>query len=205
MGLPTLNTDLNINQLLPDQPGTQGYTAPDMKELLDKAPNIIKTFLNDTFIPAIDALLANIDTSSSVGQIEWFATDTAPPGRLVADGTAVSRTTYARLFNVIGTRFGSGDGATTFNLPDLTKDNRYVRAAGGSLTVGMLQEDDFKAHAGHFDDQAGTYYLDKNIASTHETSAYLIVSGNELEPSTKSLGGAETRPKSMAALACIRY
>jgi microcystin-dependent protein len=204
MALPKLTVDLNIHESLDDEPGSK-YDSTEMKRLFDKPPNDIKEFLNNTLIPSIDALLANIDTSSSVGQIEWFATDTAPPGRLIADGTAVSRTTYARLFNVIGTRFGSGDGATTFNLPNITKDNRYVRAAGGDLTVGMLQEDEFKTHSGHFNDQAGTYYLDKALAGTNPTSAYIIVSGNELEPATQTLGGAETRPKSMAALACIRY
>ncbi len=39
-------------------------------------------------------------------------------GYLLCDGSAVSRTTYAGLFAVIGTSFGSGDGSSTFNLPD---------------------------------------------------------------------------------------
>lgn len=42
-----------------------------------------------------------------------------PTGRLLCDGSAVSRTTYASLFAAIGTMHGSGDGSTTFNLPDL--------------------------------------------------------------------------------------
>ncbi len=43
---------------------------------------------------------------------------TAPPGWLLCDGTAVSRTVYARLFQAISTAHGTGDGSTTFNLPD---------------------------------------------------------------------------------------
>jgi prepilin-type N-terminal cleavage/methylation domain-containing protein len=43
---------------------------------------------------------------------------TAPTGFLLEDGSAVSRTTYADLFAVIGTTHGAGDGSTTFNLPD---------------------------------------------------------------------------------------
>lgn len=43
---------------------------------------------------------------------------TAPSGYLLEDGAAVSRTTYASLFSAIGTTHGSGDGSTTFNLPD---------------------------------------------------------------------------------------
>lgn len=48
----------------------------------------------------------------------WFTT-TPPDGALLCNGAAVSRTTYAALFAVIGTTWGAGDGATTFNLPDL--------------------------------------------------------------------------------------
>lgn len=43
---------------------------------------------------------------------------TAPTGYLLADGSAVSRTTYANLFAVFGTTYGAGNGSTTFNLPD---------------------------------------------------------------------------------------
>lgn len=46
---------------------------------------------------------------------------TAPDGWLLCDGREVSRTEYAALFAAIGTLWGDGDGATTFNVPDLTK------------------------------------------------------------------------------------
>lgn len=51
------------------------------------------------------------------GFIAPFAGSTAPAGWLVCDGSAVSRTTYAKLFAVIGTTYGEGDGNSTFNLP----------------------------------------------------------------------------------------
>lgn len=47
-----------------------------------------------------------------------FGSKTIPDGWLLCDGRAVSRTTYKELFAVIGTTYGSGDGKTTFNLPD---------------------------------------------------------------------------------------
>lgn len=53
------------------------------------------------------------------GSILMWGTTSAPTGFLLCDGSAVSRTTYADLFAVIGTTFGSGDGSTTFNLPNL--------------------------------------------------------------------------------------
>ncbi|MGP5566400.1 phage tail-collar fiber domain-containing protein [Pseudomonas helleri] len=55
---------------------------------------------------------------SEVGEVFAVAMDTPPPGSLKANGAAVSRTAYARLFAKIGTRFGAGDGVNTFNLPD---------------------------------------------------------------------------------------
>lgn len=53
-----------------------------------------------------------------VGSYIDGAWTSAPAGYLLADGSAVSRTTYANLFAVIGTTYGTGDGSTTFNLPD---------------------------------------------------------------------------------------
>ena len=55
----------------------------------------------------------------------------APTGFLLCDGSAVSRTTYATLFTVIGTRFGAGNGSTTFNVPKLN-DGRFVRGVATS-------------------------------------------------------------------------
>ena len=65
--------------------------------------------------------VANRDGGTGSGAITgegklWF-TATAPTGWLLCDGSAVSRTTYADLFAVIGQTYGAGDG-TTFNLPD---------------------------------------------------------------------------------------
>ena len=63
---------------------------------------------------------ANLNaTINLTGFIQMYAGSTAPTGWLMCDGSAVSRTTYADLYAVIGTTYGSGDGSTTFNLPDL--------------------------------------------------------------------------------------
>ena len=53
------------------------------------------------------------------GMISPFAGTAAPTGWLLCDGTAVSRTTYALLYAVVGDAYGAGDGTTTFNLPNL--------------------------------------------------------------------------------------
>ena len=53
------------------------------------------------------------------GSLFPYAGSSAPTGYLLCDGAAVSRSTYATLFGVLSTTYGSGDGSTTFNLPDL--------------------------------------------------------------------------------------
>ena len=65
------------------------------------------------------------------GMIFAFAGSTIPSGFLLCDGSKVSRTTYKKLFDVIGTTYGSGDGSTTFNLPNLT--DKFIQ---GSNTAG---------------------------------------------------------------------
>ena len=60
-----------------------------------------------------------VNANTPVGSISLFAGATAPSGWLICDGSAISRTTYANLFSVIGTTYGAGDGSTTFNIPNL--------------------------------------------------------------------------------------
>ena len=60
----------------------------------------------------------NIMAQGMAGQIIMYAGSTAPTGWLLCNGQAVSRTTYATLFAIIGTTYGAGDGSTTFNVPD---------------------------------------------------------------------------------------
>ena len=61
-----------------------------------------------------------------------YGGSSAPTGWLLCDGSAVSRTTYANLFAVVGTTYGVGDGATTFNLPDLRQRFPLGKAASGT-------------------------------------------------------------------------
>ncbi|QPB08629.1 tail protein [Burkholderia phage Mica] len=62
---------------------------------------------------------ANTDTHAPAGMVMYFAGSAAPAGWLKANGAAISRTAYGALFARIGTTYGAGDGANTFNLPDL--------------------------------------------------------------------------------------
>ena len=76
------------------------------------------------------------------GFIKDFAGTSAPTGYLACDGSAVSRTTYAALFSAIGTTWGTGDGSTTFNVPNLQRKTTVGSGGTGSTvlanTVGSL-------------------------------------------------------------------
>lgn len=70
---------------------------------------------------------------SFTGTVLPFTKSTAPDGWIICNGSAYSRTTYANLFAVIGTTFGSGNGSTTFNVPDLR--NRVAVGSGSTYAL----------------------------------------------------------------------
>lgn len=75
-----------------------------------------------------------VNNSVPAGGLMMWPTASPPVGWLLCNGTAVSRTTYATLFAILGTTFGVGDGSTTFNLPNYT--NRSPVGAGGLYATG---------------------------------------------------------------------
>lgn len=104
------------------------------------------------------------------GTLHAFAGATAPLGYLLCDGTAVSRTTYASLFAVVGTTYGSGNGSTTFNLPDLRG-----RVPVGAGTDGNVQNTYNPSRGAKFGDyrmavhshSGTTGYMNQNWAHGH--------------------------------------
>ena len=176
----------------------------------------------------VDDEIADIPAATDLtpaGTVIYTARSTAPTGYLAANGAAVSRTTYATLFAAIGTVYGGGDGSTTFNLPDLRGE--FIRGldSGRGIdsgrTLGSTQADatarpdtDFTGstntagshnhgynggslkalqgdNAGN-DDYAGGGGTTSN-AGSHSHS--VTISGG---------GDAETRPRNVALLACIK-
>lgn len=78
------------------------------------------------------------------GAVLPYAASAAPAGFLLCDGSAVSRTTYARLFATIGTTYGAGDGSTTFNVPNMAdrmpvgvSGTKALGSAGGAASVTL--------------------------------------------------------------------
>lgn len=109
-----------------------------------------------------------------VGVINPYGGATAPDGWLLCHGQALSRTEYADLFAVIGTNFGSGDGSTTFNLPDMreatTKGAGLTGKTVGShvstngLAVGEFLDDRLQTHQ-HIASRVGTDLYVQSITS----------------------------------------
>lgn len=135
--------------------------------------------------------MANLSTYKSnipSGTIKSFAGSTTPSGWLTCDGSAVSRDQYANLFNKIGTNYGSGDGSTTFNLPDLRGRCAVGEGQGGSLSNRSLGEvggeeehtlltDELFAHdhgytryGGFQSLQGGTSYPNTNYGSSSQST-----------------------------------
>ena len=164
--------------------------------------------------------------ATPAGTVIWTARSTAPTGYLKANGAAVSRSTYATLFSAIGTFYGAGDGSTTFNLPDLRgefvrgwDDGRgvdsgrvFASAQAGALEshshTGTTNSAGSHAHsydravaAGDNDASAGTTRQTQDQTQGFNTSS---AGAHTHSFTTNTAGGAETRPRNLALLACIK-
>jgi microcystin-dependent protein len=115
-----------------------------IQEVVNATPIMYKRE-NGVWIPTIGSQNTEIP-----GVFKWFAGPTAPAGYLKCNGQAVSRTTYAALFNAIGTRYGLGDGSNTFNLPDVRgnviRGYDDGRGIDPGRALGSEQADQNKGH-----------------------------------------------------------
>jgi microcystin-dependent protein len=149
------------------------------------------------------------------GAVMPFAMNTAPAGWMKCNGAAVSRTTYARLFAAIGTTFGVGDGSTTFNLPELRAE--FVRGWDDSRgtdsgrVFGSTQTDAFQGHF-HAPKSPMISFWGNNAGAgsgqpaggafgVETTTGAPAADGTNGTPRT----AAETRPRNVALLYCIKF
>lgn len=100
------------------------------------------------------------------GMIIYSASASAGSGWLLANGSDVSRTTYANLFSAIGTRYGAGDNSTTFTLPDLR--GRSLIAAGTGSKGGALTNRDVNTK--YLGEENHTMTVDELVPHTHTWS-----------------------------------
>lgn len=82
-----------------------------------------------------DRVVLNAPFALPVGLVTAFGGSSVPTGFLLCDGSAISRTTFANLFSIVGTTFGVGDGSTTFNLPDCRGRAPFGKAASGTFNT----------------------------------------------------------------------
>ena len=119
-----------------------------------------------------------------IGAIMPFGSDTIPENWLLCNGQAVSRTDYQELFNTIGTTYGSGNGFTTFNLPDLQ----------GKIPVGLDENDtDFDTLGNTGGEKEHTLTINEMPAHTHTGvpkyyKASIVETGTENNSQTGSQG-----------------
>ena len=139
-----------------------------------------------------------------VGSVTMYAANAAPTGWLECSGAAVSRTTYAGLFAAIGTVFGSGDGSTTFNLPQMQGefargwDNG--RGVDPARAFGSAQADELEAHVHSVQPPAASGEAGSGLTTTGSGGVETITAYD-----TASTGGTETRPRNIALMFIIKF
>jgi microcystin-dependent protein len=148
------------------------------------------------------------------GTVAYFATNVAPEGYLECAGQAVSRTQYPDLFATIGTAYGAGNGATTFNLPDLRSEfirgTDNGRGVDAGRTTGTFQAQDWKGFNMTNTGQNTNSYSHGPVYMGKSTSAF---TGNlftgQWRANAAAIGamwdGSEIRPRNVAMLPCIKY
>ena len=173
------------------------------------------------------ARLTDISAYLPAGVIlPWAGGIVAPTGWLLCNGAAVSRTTYATLFTAIGTQWGTGDGSTTFNVPDFR--GSFIRGLDSgkgldpSRVFATFQADMFASHTHvqnahthgitdptHFHQSssvgglgAGSGPLGLNPTNTSAAATGITV--NAATAVNQTTGSAETAPKNYAVPFIIR-
>lgn len=161
-----------------------------------------------------------LTTLGFTGEILTMATAACPEGTLDADGIAISRTTYASLFNVMGITHGQGDGSTTFNKPDYRgrflrgvtgasandpdAASRTAMATGGNTgnNIGSVQLDEFKSHT-----HGANFMLDAvKVGAGAGDMGYVTRTGvSNVNSTAYTVGGNESRPKNAYVKYCVRY
>lgn len=162
-----------VNTGLNGKENVLGYTPED--EANKSTDTDLGT--SDTLYPTQNAVKEYVDNAISgagaviAGSVIAWPGSSIPSGYLNCDGSAISRTTYADLFDKIGTTWGAGDGSTTFNIPDLR--SATLRGVGTptlyrsntAITLAQTIDDAMQGHK-HTDPTRGYITASAQIAST---------------------------------------
>ena len=168
------------------------------------------------------------------GMVSYFGNSSAPTGWLIANGAAISRTTYSDLFATIGTTYGAGDGSSTFNIPDLRGE--FIRGWDGGRGIdsgrgntprgfGTLQKGTAQSYNVPNNEGAGgsvgagndnnpesgwiAYQADYVPQSDYPDTASIHNNSGPTNSgewlNDEGWGGGAQRPRNVALLICIKY
>lgn len=136
--------------------------------LKDLATGIKNTVTGVTGSNATLTITKGDGTTSTInlipaGTMQMFAGNTIPAGWLLCDGSAISRTGYAKLFSAIGTIYGAGDGSTTFALPNLI--DRVIQGAATAGTYKNAGLPNILAYVQGVNDSATAQFLGEGVTA----------------------------------------
>ena len=203
------------------QGGAAGYVVGQMvADLANQNATIDATALYTNFKLALQTFIKKEVGESLLptGSVIFVHATDVPQGLLLCNGAAVSRTKYAKLFSVIGTKYGSGDGSSTFNLPNL--NGRVLQATSNIGDVGKFLEAQLPNISGsvgnsrllRWDFQgdgcfrveewtSGQYKLENSGGKKDSASTIVHL---EASSSSSVYSGTKVQPSALQLLACIR-
>ena len=223
-GLLNLKANLNSPEftgtpLAPTAPAGTSNTQLATTAFTTSAISAMQSAINSAINALQDAV--NSTRPVPVGAVFYMAKSTVPYGYLEANGQAVSRTTYAALWQYLGSP-NTGDGATTFNLPDyrgeFIRGWDHGRGVDTNREIGSIQYSQNLEHGHLFDDirwseVSGVYtYNDpmlgtisfgpgagSNKGTDYDNGVHFKQHGTYLS------GGSESRPRNVALMPIIKW
>lgn len=177
------------------------------------------TFVSiDTYTNGI-AEVVNTNNDHEIGTLKWFTytnVQTQTSGEyLLANGQPISREDYKVLNDLYqddGYIYGSGDGSTTFNLPNLMSSKRFIRASDVIGNVGTEEVDEIKSHSHSISPNPHSHRISINVnlsggGSNNEPQGGHGLQSGIIENTSLSIGnsgGSETRPINMYLIPAIK-
>lgn len=169
---------------------TPTYSAPDTTVTLVgvSTETVANSAITGNYYSYSPLAVGITSLAAPVGTVDMYAGTTAPGGWLICNGQAISRTVYAALFAVIGTTFGSGDGSTTFNVPNLEgrfpigKNGTYALGATGGAATINLQHTHTMGYGDNANNAGGTGNIFATSAHIHTNSNSLSSAQSILPP-----------------------
>lgn len=190
-----------FSHLLPAIIATEGQVTEGTAKNVLMTPFLTKLMVQAFNPPAVPP-----------GTIIHYAGRTVPSGWLICNGANVSRTDYAALFAAIGTIYGTGDGSTTFGLPNM--DGRFLEGTTSASSVGTYYSAGLPNITGSFTSHGNTGAMQTTGAFTNGGTGVHSNSGGASDGRhvymdanrCSSLYGTTgtVQPPSMAALPLIK-